>query len=150
MLVPLLLFSAAALFYARGIIPPTPEQADAMGDGLLRHRGIRPRAVLCRGALRAALFLARSDSADAFHGYLVWGFVFYSVAQVTGAVWCYLGWGNTFQWGPRHMSSASIWLIYAAYLHLRFIPGWSGRRRAWYRHCGVRGGACTVMELVSP
>ncbi|HQL83891.1 MAG TPA: cytochrome c biogenesis protein CcsA, partial [Spirochaetota bacterium] len=62
----------------------------------------------------------------------VWGFVLYSVAQVTGAIWCYLGWGNTFQWGPRHMSSASLWLVYAAFLHLRFIPGWSGRRRAWF------------------
>jgi ABC-type transport system involved in cytochrome c biogenesis permease subunit len=30
------------------------------------------------------------------------------------------------------MSSAAIWLIYAAYIHLRYVPGWSARRRAWY------------------
>ena len=130
-LLPLLIFSAGAIFYARGIIPPTPNKLTPWATAFFITE-VFAHALFYTGAMRAALFLAAEDSIDTFHNYLVWGFVLYSVAQVTGAIWCYLGWGNTFQWGPRHMSSASIWLIYAAFLHLRFIPGWSGRRRAWF------------------
>jgi ABC-type transport system involved in cytochrome c biogenesis permease subunit len=131
MLVPLLAFSAGALFYVRGIIPPTPNKLTPWATAFFVTE-VFAHALFYAGAFRGAVFLAQKERADAFQGYLVWGFVFYSVAQVTGAIWCYLGWGNTFQWGPRHMSSACIWLIYAAYLHLRFIPGWNGGRRAWY------------------
>jgi hypothetical protein len=130
-LLPLLLFAAGALFYARGIIPPTPNKLTPWATAFFITE-VFAHALFYTGAMRAALFLATGEGADAFHTCLVWGFVFYSIAQVTGAIWCYLGWGHTFQWGPRHMGSACVWLIYAAYLHLRFIPGWHGIRRAWY------------------
>lgn len=130
-LVPLLLFSAAALLYARGIIPPTPNKLTPWATAFFIFE-VFAHALFYTGAMRAALFLAPGGDSVSFHGFLVWGFVFYSIAQVAGAVWCYLGWGHTFQWGPRHMGSACIWLVYAAYLHLRFTPGWSARRRAWF------------------
>jgi ABC-type transport system involved in cytochrome c biogenesis permease subunit len=52
---------------------------------------------------------------------VVLGFVSFSVAQVVGAMWSFLGWGHPFMWGSRHLSSAAIWLIYAALIHLRFL-----------------------------
>lgn len=130
-LVPLLVFSGFALYYARGIIPPTPNKLTPWIIAFFVPEVFAHASFYC-GAVFAAFLLAGRERAETFHRFMVWGFVLYSVAQVTGAVWCYLGWGNTFQWGSRHMSSAAIWLIYAAYLHARYIPGWNGRRRAWF------------------
>jgi hypothetical protein len=130
-LIPILIFSAFAIWYAKGIIPPTPNKLGFWTIAFFITELLAHACFYC-GALYAAALLAGLDKSEAFHNFMVWGFVLYSVAQVTGAVWCFLGWGNTFQWGPRHMSSAAIWLIYAAYLHLRFTQGWSGKRRAWF------------------
>lgn len=130
-LVPLLLFSAFTLVYAKGIIPPTPNKMTLWLVAFFVPEVFAHSCLYC-GALFAALLLAGRERTETFHRFMAWGFVLYSVAQVTGAVWCYLGWGNTFQWGPRHMSSAAVWLILAAYLHLKYIPGWNARRRAWF------------------
>ncbi|MBN2160965.1 MAG: cytochrome c biogenesis protein CcsA [Spirochaetes bacterium] len=130
-LVPLLLFTAFALVYARGIIPPTPNKLTPWLVAFFVPEVFAHACFYC-GAVFAAILLAGRDRTETFHKLLVWGFVLYSVAQVTGAIWCFLGWGNTFQWGPRHMSSAATWLIFAAYLHLKYIPGWNVRRRAWF------------------
>lgn len=130
-LVPLLLFSAFALYYARGIIPPTPNKLTPWIIAFFIPEVFAHSCFYC-GALFAVLLLAGREQTETFHRFMVGGFILYSIAQVTGAYWCYLGWGNTFQWGARHMSSAAIWLICAAYLHLKYVPGWSGRRRAWF------------------
>ncbi len=131
LLAPLLLFTAFAAAYAKGIIPPTPNKMTPWLVAFFVPEVFAHAGFYC-GAVFAALLLAGREPAETFHRFMVWGFVLYSVAQVTGAVWCYLGWGNTFQWGPRHMSSAALWLIFAAYLHLKYIPGWNVRRRAWF------------------
>jgi ABC-type transport system involved in cytochrome c biogenesis permease subunit len=52
------------------------------------------------------------------------------VAQVTGAIWCFVGWGNTFSWGARHLGSAAIWTFFAAALHLPLIRGWKSKSAA--------------------
>ncbi len=130
-LIPLLLSVCFAAWYAKGIIPPTPNKLTLWAISFFTFELFAHACFYC-GALYAAALLAGRDSTDTFNDFMVWGFVLYSVAQVTGAVWCFLGWGNTFQWGSRHMGSTALWLIFAAYLHLRFIPGWNGRRRAWY------------------
>ncbi len=130
-LIPLLLSVCFAAWYAKGIIPPTPNKLTLWAISFFTFELFAHACFYC-GALYAVALLAGRDSTDTFNDFIIWGFVLYSVAQVTGAVWCFLGWGNTFQWGSRHMGSTAIWLIFAAYLHLRFIPGWNGRRRAWY------------------
>ena len=130
-LIPLILFYSFTIWYARGIIPPTPNKLTLWAIAFFVVELFAHACFYC-GALYSAALLAGREKSEAFHNFMVWGFVLYSVAQVTGAVWCFLGWGNTFQWGPRHMSSAAIWLMYAAYLHLRYTNGWNGRRRAWY------------------
>jgi ABC-type transport system involved in cytochrome c biogenesis permease subunit len=63
---------------------------------------------------------------------IIWGFILYSIAQVVGAIWCYLGWATLFNWGERHLQSATLWCYFAAYLHLRFLPAWDMRRKAWF------------------
>jgi hypothetical protein len=118
-----------AAIYAKGAIPPTPKKTHALAAAFFVTENLG-HALFYAGAalsLRAAILRTGDGGAASF---LVWSFVVFSVAQVVGAAWCYVGWGNTFRFSPRHFSSAAIWLAFAASLHLRFTPGWTPRRRA--------------------
>lgn len=59
---------------------------------------------------------------------LLLGFVVFSLCQIVGAWWAWLGWGAPFHWAPRHLISAAVWCLYAGVIHLRLTP-WSPRRR---------------------
>lgn len=75
---------------------------------------------------------ARGDEeAGFFHSYIIAAFVLFSLSQVIGAVWSYLGWAVPFHLSSdRHFISAAFWLFLALYLHLKFLPGWPARKRA--------------------
>ena len=118
-----------ACFYAKGIIPPTPNKITIWAVLFFLTEN-SAHACFIAGGLGALTWSEDKPGSDTFHRLLVWGFVLYSMSQIIGAWWAYIGWGNTFSWGPRHMSSAFLWLIYAAYIHLRFVQGWSMKRRA--------------------
>ncbi len=60
-------------------------------------------------------------------GFLLWG-----IMIVTGAIWAEESWGRYWSWDPIETWSLVVWLIYAAYLHLRYTMRWSGKRLAWY------------------
>ncbi|MCF8068481.1 MAG: cytochrome c biogenesis protein [Desulfobacterales bacterium] len=127
--------SVFAMFYAKGIIPPTPNKLTVWVP-LFFVPEVMGHALFFCGALYAvASGFGKNKDMD-FHNLIIWGFVFYSISQVTGAVWCYLGWGNTFRWSTRHMASAAIWTLYAAYIHLRFLPGFTRRGKAWFALAG--------------
>ncbi len=129
--IPILAFSLFSVIYAKGMIPPTPKKITIWAT-LFFLTEVMGHALFYAGAALACNGKIRNNQGEAFHSFIVWGFILYSVAQVTGAVWCYLGWGNTFRWGPRHMGSAGIWLLYAMYLHLRYVRFWDTGRRAWF------------------
>lgn len=81
---------------------------------------------------RAIEYLLGRRRDTAFNGYAIWGFVFFSLAQLTGCAWAYLGWGGLFHWGTRHIHSAALWCCYCAYLHTVFINSYNPRKRASY------------------
>ena len=89
------------------------------------------------GALFSILFLTGKTDKEINYSIIAYGFVFHTIAQVTGAVWCFLGWAATFQWVYVHLQSAAIWIYFATYLHLRFIPSWNEKRRAIYLIAGA-------------
>ncbi len=89
------------------------------------------------GAVLAALFLAGKAREGSYHRCLVWGFVAYTVSHVVGSIWCFLGWAATFQWVHVHLKAAALWVFYANYLHLRYLPSWNERNRAWYAAAGA-------------
>jgi ABC-type transport system involved in cytochrome c biogenesis permease subunit len=62
--------------------------------------------------------------------------VLFTIAQVTGAIWCWLGWASTFQWVYVHFQAAAVWCFFANYLHLRFLPKWDIRKKAGYALAG--------------
>jgi cytochrome c-type biogenesis protein CcsB len=59
------------------------------------------------------------------------GFVFLTLGIITGAVWANSAWGSYWSWDPKEVWSLITWLIYAVFLHCRFMRGWRGRRAAW-------------------
>jgi hypothetical protein len=66
-----------------------------------------------------------------FRNYVIAAFVLYSVAQIAGGYWCYLGWSVPFHVGSeRHWRSAALWLFLTLNLHLDLAAGWSLRRRS--------------------
>lgn len=141
LLVPVVIFSVISVFYTKGMIPPTPKKLSVWAL-LFFTSECMAHALFYTAALYAFLGIVRQEEDNRYHLLLVWGFIAYTVAQVTGAVWCFVGWGNTFSWGARHLGSAAIWTFFAASLHLQFIPNWK-RKNAWM----VIAGAVLVFYI---
>ena len=65
------------------------------------------------------------------------GFLLLSVGLVSGAVWANEAWGSWWSWDPKETWALICWLVYAAYLHIRLIRGWQGRRPALVAVAGL-------------
>lgn len=69
--------------------------------------------------------------------YILWGFIAFTICQIVGGVWAYVGWSYPFSWSDRHLASAAVWCLAAALLHADFA-GVGPRTRAW----------CTALMLI--
>lgn len=47
---------------------------------------------------------------------------------IFGAVWAAQAWGTYWSWDPKETWSLITWLVYAIYLHARFMRGWRGKK----------------------
>jgi cytochrome c-type biogenesis protein CcsB len=63
-------------------------------------------------------------------------FVGWTLTVVAGAIWAEAAWGRPWGWDPKETWSLVIWLIYAAYLHVRATVGWAINRFAWFALVG--------------
>jgi len=133
--VPILIFSVISLSYPKGVPPPYPNAQTVFSSLFFIFEGIA-HACFILGAWFALWYLRRREEASFFDDLVVWGFIFYSVAQVTGAIWSYLGWSSLFSWNSRHLQSAAIWCFYAAYLHLRFLSPRNTETKAVFSMAG--------------
>lgn len=131
----LVLFTLPALLLSASPLPPFLQSGSLFALLFFVFEVVARAAFLLGGWFALCSLRKRSDSRD-YDQYAVWGFILYSIAQVTGAVWCYQGWGIPFSWSERHLFSAGIWCFYCAYLHLRFSQRWSEREKAWFVLCG--------------
>jgi len=59
------------------------------------------------------------------------GFLFLVVGIAMGAVWANVAWGTYWSWDPKETWSLITALIYAVFLHGRYLRGWQSRRMAW-------------------
>lgn len=59
------------------------------------------------------------------------GFLFITLGIATGAVWANVAWGTYWSWDPKETWSLITALIYAIFLHGRYMHGWQGNRLAW-------------------
>jgi cytochrome c-type biogenesis protein CcsB len=64
------------------------------------------------------------------------GFLMLTLVIVTGAIWAKHAWSRYWGWDPKETWSLITWIIYAAYLHLRFHRGWKGKAAAWFSIIG--------------
>lgn len=81
--------------------------------------------------------LRRRDEDTLFNQLAIWGFICYSLAQIIGAIWSYLGWAGPFHWGERHLQSAAIWCLYCGYLHTHFDRAFDIRKKARWALSGA-------------
>jgi cytochrome c-type biogenesis protein CcsB len=61
---------------------------------------------------------------------IVIGFPLLTLGIITGAAWASFAWGSYWSWDPKETWSLITWLIYAAFLHARYIHEWRGKRTA--------------------
>lgn len=64
------------------------------------------------------------------------GFCFLTLGILSGAVWANETWGSYWSWDPKETWALITWLIFALYLHTRFIKGWEGVKPAWIASFG--------------
>mgnify|MGYP001305586043 CR=1 FL=1 len=132
---PLCLFTVFALFYPK--VPAHYLMTRTIFSQMFFLAEVMAHALFLLGGWFALLSLAGKSDEKTCHSLVVWGFVSYSAAQVFGAYWSYLGWGNLFSWTGRHLTSAAIWCFYAAYIHLRFLTWWNPSRRSVFAVAGA-------------
>ena len=57
------------------------------------------------------------------------GFPIFTIGGlIFGAIWADKAWGHYWSWDPKETWSLITWLIYAFYLHGRYIRGWQGQK----------------------
>lgn len=85
----------------------------------------------------------RSDAAldRIMYQSILFGFPLLTLGVASGAVWANEAWGTYWSWDPKETWSLITWFIYALYLHLRLMKGWSGSRMAWF----ALGGFASVL-----
>jgi len=140
MIIPVSLFSALGLFFPRGIMPPGPQHQTILVS-VYFSIDIIAQACFILGAWFAFFHLKGKDQDKLFNSLIAAGFIFYSISQVVGAYWAYLGWSLPMHWSTKHIQSASVWCYYAAVLHLRYFPSWNSRHESWF----ALGGAMLLL-----
>ena len=80
---------------------------------------------------RPSLRLPRPETLeDISYRSVVIGFPLMTLVIILGALWADVAWGRYWGWDPKETASLVTWLIYAGYLHARFIRGWRGTKAA--------------------
>ncbi len=58
---------------------------------------------------------------------VLWGFLLFSGAMISGAVWGYLAWGAYWLWEPKSIWSFILWFYYAGAMHAWYVRKWRGK-----------------------
>lgn len=66
------------------------------------------------------------------HRLILFGYPFLTLGVVTGSVWAELSWGRYWNWDPKETWAFATWVIYAVYLHLRYLSWARGRHLAFF------------------
>ena len=107
--------------YANFYISAMAGLAYLLKDRALQHGGF------LRDRLPSLEILERSYS-----GTIAFGFLFFTVGTILGAVWAARAWGGFWSWDPKETWALIVWLNYAGFLHARSQKNWHGRPMAWW------------------
>ena len=67
-----------------------------------------------------------------------------TVGIIMGGIWAYNAWGRFWGWDPKETWSFITALVYAGYLHMRFVKGLRGRKAVYVSMVGF---ACVVFTF---
>ena len=71
----------------------------------------------------------RSRMDELVHRAILIGFPFFTLgALIFGAIWAKYAWGRFWSWDPIETWSLITWLLYASYLHSRYVLKWKGKK----------------------
>lgn len=80
-------------------------------------------------------FFGRFPSLELLNEYsyrfAAFGFIFWSITLVAGAIWANQSWGRYWGWDPVETWSFITWLLYGIYLHSVYFFKVRGRTAAW-------------------
>jgi len=65
----------------------------------------------------------RLDAERSAYGVTALGFPLLTLGLVLAAVWGKIAWGDYWNWDPKELSSLASWLVFLAYLHVRYMYG---------------------------
>lgn len=133
---PLVVVSALVIIIPPTCHNPTPFTPTWSAYLFFIFESLAHACFIMSGWLAVQFLLQRHPQAP-FHAYAVWGFVCFSLAQLAGCAWTYLGWGGLFRWGTRHMHSAALWCFYCSYLHTAYLKGFGLRNKARFALAGT-------------
>jgi cytochrome c-type biogenesis protein CcsB len=74
---------------------------------------------------------------DIMYKAISFGFAFFTIATILGALWAAEAWGGYWSWDPKETWALIVWLNYAAWLHFRMSKGWRGPVMAWWALGGL-------------
>jgi len=58
------------------------------------------------------------------------GFIFLTIAMLSGAMWSDLVFGDYWVWSPKQVITFILWIVYAILIHQRVLIGWRGKKTA--------------------
>lgn len=84
------------------------------------------------------------DTIDVYaYRFAGFGFIFWTNATLSGALWAYQSWGRFWGWDPIETWSLITWIFFGIYLHLRRFFGLKGERAS------VFFILCFVLSIIS-
>jgi len=100
---------------------PTIKGTPVVASLFFLSEAVATALFLMAGAVACAILPAKNPVKESWNGLVLWGFTIFTLCQILGALWAFIGWSYPFSWSTRHLLSASIWCFYGAILHLRYI-----------------------------
>ncbi|HBG26825.1 MAG: hypothetical protein A2Y10_07835 [Planctomycetes bacterium GWF2_41_51] len=65
----------------------------------------------------------KQESENNSYRFVCLGFPFLTAGIVLGSMWAMSAWGDWWSWDPKESFSLAVWLVFAAFLHLRILYG---------------------------
>ncbi|MDE1976677.1 MAG: c-type cytochrome biogenesis protein CcsB [Elusimicrobia bacterium] len=76
---------------------------------------------------------------------IVWAFPVLTVGIIMGGIWAYSAWGRFWGWDPKETWALITALVYAGYLHMRFVKGLRGKKAVYVSMVGF---ACVLFTFL--
>jgi cytochrome c-type biogenesis protein CcsB len=76
---------------------------------------------------------------------IIFAFTMLTLGMIMGALWAKDAWGTYWAWDPKENWALVSFMVYGLYLHFRKMPGWRGKKAAWF---AVLGFAAVIITLL--